>query len=138
MRRALDARPPFRHDRRVSATDAVRAYRDALDPTRQALFDRLEACVLAAAPDAAAAIGYGIPLYRLGKRHVGLSARKDGVSLTTTSPDHIAAFHARYPRIRVNTASVAFRLADAFADEDVRAVVRRALELEAQPGSPSQ
>ncbi|MDY7103394.1 MAG: DUF1801 domain-containing protein [Actinomycetota bacterium] len=108
--------------------DEVRAYIDALGPEHRELFDRLHTLVLDEVPDARVVISYKIPLYKVGKRHVGLNAgRKDGVTLTTTSPDHIAAFVERHPGIPTNKASIKFRFGDELPTDDIRDVVRRAV-----------
>jgi hypothetical protein len=64
----------------------VRAYIDRLGPEHRRLFDRLQDLILAVVPDAQVVISYQIPLYKVGKLHVGLSARRaGGVTLTTNS-----------------------------------------------------
>lgn len=106
----------------------VRAYIDALDPAHRRLFDRLHRLVLEEVPDADVVISYQIPLYRRGRRHVGLNARRpDGVTLTATSPDHIEEFRRRHPEFKTGKASIQFGLADVLPEDDIRDVVRRAV-----------
>lgn len=113
---------------RGHVSDEVQAYVDALDSAHRRLFDRLHALILGALPDAEIVLSYGIPLYRVGRRHVGLNAgRADGVTLTTTSPDHIAEFRRRHPRFRTNTASIQFPLDDELPEDAIVAVVHRAI-----------
>jgi uncharacterized protein YdhG (YjbR/CyaY superfamily) len=108
--------------------DDVQAYIDALDPAHRGLFDRLQRLIVEEIPDADVVISYQIPLYRRGRRHVGLNARRpDGVTLTATSPDHIEEFHRRHPEFRTGKASIQFRLADELPEDDIREVVRRAV-----------
>ena len=110
---------------RVSA-EAAAFIAQVPDPDRP-LFDRLHALILDERPDADVVISYGIPLYKVGKRHVGLNPRRvGGVTLTTTSPDHIEAFRRRHPGFRTNVASIRFDRADDLPEADVREVIRRA------------
>ena len=110
-----------------SLSSEVQAYIDALDPEHRTLFDHLHELILGELPDTDVVISYQIPIYRIGRRHVELNAgRRDGVTLTTTSPDHIEAFRRQHPEFKTNKASIQFRLSDAVPDDDVRAVIRRA------------
>ena len=112
---------------RPQLADDVREYIDALDPAHRRLFDRLHDLILSVVPDAEIVISYRIPLYRVGRRHVGLNAgRADGITLTTTSPDHIEAFRRRNPQFKTNKASIQFRLDDELPDDDIKDVIRRA------------
>ncbi len=105
----------------------VQAYVDALDPPHRRLFDHLQRLILDELPDAEVVIAYQIPMYKVGRRRVGLNAgRADGITLTTTSPDHIEAFKRRHPTFKTNKASIQFGLDDEIPDDDVRDVVRRA------------
>lgn len=105
----------------------VQEYIDALDAAHRRLFDHLHHLILDELPDAQVVISYKIPLYKVGRRHVGLNARRpDGVTLTTTSPDHIDAFRRRHPGFKTNKASIQFRLDDELPDDDIRDVIRRA------------
>ncbi len=113
---------------RQPLSDDVQEYIDALDPAHRRLFDRLHQLILDELPDARVVISYQIPLYRVGRRHVGLNARRpDGVTLTTTSPDHIDAFRRRHPKSKTGKASIQFRLNDELPEDDIRDVIRRAI-----------
>jgi uncharacterized protein YdhG (YjbR/CyaY superfamily) len=112
---------------RPALPDDVQAYIDALDAAHRRLFDRLHELILDEVPDAHVVISYQIPLYKVGRRHVGLNAgRPDGVTLTTTSPDYIDAFKRRHPRFKTNKASIQFSFDDELPDHDIRDVIRRA------------
>ena len=111
----------------------VQEYIAALDVAHRRMFDHLHRLIVDELPDARIVISYQIPMYKVGRRHVGLNAgRADGVTLTTTSPDHIAAFQRRHPRIKTNKASIRFGLDDELPDDDIRDVIRRAT---AEPGN---
>jgi uncharacterized protein YdhG (YjbR/CyaY superfamily) len=129
LRSALaDRGETFRDEsQRPQLPDEVRGYVDALDPAHRQLFDRLHDLILSVVPDAEVVISYQIPMYKVGRRHVGLNAgRANGITLTTTSPDHIEAFRRRHPQFKTNKASVQFRFDDELPDDDIKDVIRRA------------
>ena len=105
----------------------VQRYIDALPASHRPMFDRLQGLILDEIPEAEVVFSYQIPLYKMGKRHVGLNAgRPDGITLTATSPDHIAEFKRRHPQFKTNKASIRFGLDDELPEDDIRDVVRRA------------
>jgi uncharacterized protein YdhG (YjbR/CyaY superfamily) len=105
----------------------VAAYIEALDPGHRKLFDELHELILETIPEAEVRISYQIPLYKVGKLHVGLNTRGAGlVTLTTTSPDHVAGFKAKYPAFKTGKASIQFRFGDELPRDGIRDVVRRA------------
>jgi uncharacterized protein YdhG (YjbR/CyaY superfamily) len=108
--------------------DDVQEYIDALDAAHRPLFDRLHRLIVDELPDAQIVISYQIPLYRVGRRHLGLNARRpDGITLTTTSPDHIDSFRRRHPQFKTGKASIQFQLNDELPEDDMRDVIRRAI-----------
>jgi len=105
----------------------VREYIEALEPAHRQLFDRLQGLILEVQPDAEVVFSYQIPMYKVGKLRVGLNAgRPDGVTLTTTSPNHIAAYKQRHPDFKTGKASIQFGFDDVLPADDIREVVRRA------------
>lgn len=107
----------------------VQAYIDAVPPSHRAQFDRLHEIIMDELPTAEVVISYQMPLYKVGRRHVGLNAgRPTGVTLTTTSPDHVEPFRRRYPQHPTNKASIPFRLGDELPEDAIREVIRRATQ----------
>jgi uncharacterized protein YdhG (YjbR/CyaY superfamily) len=105
----------------------VVAYIEAVDPEHRKLFDELHELILETIPEAEVRISYQIPLYEAGKLHVGLNARAAGlVTLTTTSPDHIAGFKAKYPALKTGKASIQFRFGDELPRDGISDVIRQA------------
>ena len=91
------------------------------------MFAHLPDLTLVPLPDASVVISYRMPMYRVGRRHVGLNAgRPNGVTLTTTAPDHIEEFRRRHPEFKANKASIQFGFDDGLPDDDIRDVIRRA------------
>ena len=113
--------------RQAGLPDDVRAYIDGLDGPHRQLFDHLHELILGEVPDASVVISYRMPMYKIGGRHVGLNAgRPNGVTLTTTAPEHIAEFRRRHPEFKTNKASIQFGFDDELPDDDIRDVIRRA------------
>lgn len=107
----------------------VQAYIDAVPASHRAQFDRLHEIVMEELPGAEVVISYKMPLYKVGRRHVGLNAdRPTGVTLTTTSPDHVEPFRERYPQFPTNKASIPFKLDDDLPEDGIREVIRRATQ----------
>jgi hypothetical protein len=107
----------------------VQAYIDAVPATHRAQFDRLHEIIMDELPTAEVVISYQMPLYKVGKRHVGLNAgRPTGVTLTTTSPAHVDGFRERYPQYPTNKTSIPFRLDDELPEDGIREVIRRATQ----------
>ncbi len=113
--------------------ESVRKYVDAIPAERRPLFDQLQSLILDLYPDADVVISYQVPTYKAKGGRVSLGLWKDGVSLYTTGPEYIESFKARHPRIKTGKASINFGLADDLPEEDVREVVRQAIEQ--APGS---
>ncbi len=108
-------------------SEEVIAYIEALPATHRPLFDRLHALILDELPEAEVVISYQIPLYRVGRRHVGLNPRRaGGLTLTTTSPDHIAEFKDRHPDFKTGKASIQLDFDRELPEADLRTVIRKA------------
>ena len=102
-------------------------YIDALDAPHRRLFDHLQDLILDELPDAEVVFSYQIPMYKVGRQRVGLSAhRTGGVTLTTTAPEYIAAFKKSHPQFKTNKASIQFDFDDDIPDDAVRDVIKRA------------
>src|SRR5258708_7705871 len=110
--------------------DAVRGYIEAIAPEHRPLFDRLHRLVLEAHPEAAVALSYQIPTYRVGRRRLFLGAWKHGLSIYGWGQDRDAGFIARHPTLKAGRATIRLRPADAesIADEELRDLVRAALD----------
>jgi hypothetical protein len=93
--------------------EAVRGYIDAIAPGHRALFDRLHRLILEGHPDAALALSYKIPAYRVGRRRVYVGAWKHGVSVYGWQDDRDAGFSARHPALRTGKGTIRRRLEDA-------------------------
>src|SRR4029453_14608761 len=109
--------------------DAVRAYVEGVPVAHRALFDRVHGLILAAQPDAAVSISYGIPTYTVGRRRLFLGAWKHGISLYGWGQDRDGGFGARHPDLVTGKGTIRLRPEDAAAvsDGELRALVDAAL-----------
>lgn len=106
----------------------VQDYINAVTDERRALFDTLHALIMGLYPDADVVISYGIPTYRAKGGWAGLGYWKQGVSLYTNGPHHLAEFVEAHPRIKTGKGSINFRTSDRVPAEAVEKVVRSAVE----------
>ena len=110
--------------------EAVQRYVEAIPAEQRPLFDRLQSLILELYPDAEVVISYQVPTYKAKGGRVSLGLWKSGVSLYTTDPRHIEDFKTRHPAVKTGKASLNFTLTDELPDQDVRDVVKRAMERE--------
>lgn len=88
--------------------DAVRRYRDEIDPEYRAVFDRLHRLIIDTCPDADVGLSYGMPTYRLGRRRLNVAVWKHGVSLYV-SPSRDGGFSARHPELVAGKGTIKLR-----------------------------
>ena len=100
---------------------------------RRPLFDALHEIITGLCPEALQVIWYRMPTYRVGDGWVALGYWREGVSLYTNSPEHIAPIKAAHPKIKTNKASINFRAGAELPLEAVEQVVRHAMEHPHQP-----
>lgn len=90
------------------APQEIDAYLAALpDDIRQAL-ERVRAIVREIAPDCTERVSYGIPIFRLGKDLVGLSAHENHCALHTMSPPLVKALADDLRGVKVSGATIHF------------------------------
>ncbi len=112
-------RAPRRFNRHIRATEKgsamnkeIQRYVDAVPEDRKLLFDQLHALIMGLYPNAEVVMWYQIPTYRAKSGWVALGYWKNGVSLYTNGPHHIAEFKAKYPAIKTGKGSINFKVAD--------------------------
>ncbi len=105
----------------------VQRYTNAAPEEQKSLFNRLQALILGLYPKADVLISYQIPTYKAKSGWVGLGYWKNGVSLYTNGPQHIAEFKAKYPAIKTGKGSINFKLADVVPVAAVKKVVKHAM-----------
>jgi hypothetical protein len=110
--------------------DAVKRYIDAIPSEHRPLFDRVHRMVLDVHPDAAVALSYQMPTYRVGRRRLYVGAWRHGISLYGWQQGRDAGFAARHPDLVTGRGTLRLRPADAagIRDDELRDLVRAALE----------
>jgi uncharacterized protein YdhG (YjbR/CyaY superfamily) len=108
--------------------EEAKRYIDAIPQEKKALYQQLERAILDVYPDVEIGFSYQIPMYKLGKRWVGLGIWKGGVSLYTDGPHHIAEFKRKHGSIKTGKGSINFRLTDDIPIDDVKVVIKSAIE----------
>ena len=116
--------------REVAIDEAVQIYIDGVDPAYRPLFDRIHRLILAAHPEAAVALSYQIPAYKVGRRRLYVGAWQHGISIYGWQQDHDAGFTARHPELRTSKGTIKLRPQDAAAisDDELLGLVSAALE----------
>jgi hypothetical protein len=61
--------------------ETVRRYRDKMDSEYRPVFDRLHRPIVATCSDAEVVLSYGMPTYRIGRRHLNIGVWKHELSL---------------------------------------------------------
>src|ERR1700722_11227823 len=110
--------------------DEVKRYIEAIPPEHRPLFDRLHRLVLEVRPDAELVLSYKMPTYRVGKQRLHLGAWKHGVSIYGWHQGGDAGFTTRHPDLKTSKGTIQLRPedADGIADDELRALVRAALD----------
>ena len=107
--------------------DTFEQYAEGVPVAFRPMFDRLHALILEVRPEAEVVMQYQVPTYKVGKAKVFLGIWKRGVTLYTTDPANLDEFKLAHPKTKVNKASINFRADQDLPEDDVRAVVERAL-----------
>lgn len=109
--------------------DAVRRYRGEIASEYRPMFDRLHQLIVATCPGAEVVLSYGMPTYRIGRRHLNVAVWKHGLSLYV-SPGRDAGFSARHPELAAGKGTIKLRPEDAarIPDGEFQDLVRAALQ----------
>jgi len=100
---------------------------DLPDEVRESL-ERVRSIVREAAPECTERVSYGIPIFRLRKDLVGLSAQKNHSSLHTMSPALVEAMGAELEGLRISGATIHFTPEDPLNSELVEMIVRERMK----------
>ena len=109
---------------------AVQAYIDGISEANRPLFDRFDALVRDEFPAVEVVISYQMPTYRLGAQRLYVGAWKHGLSVYGWGSDRMPAFVERHPELDSGrgTMKLPVTMADQFSDDDLRSLIRAALE----------
>jgi uncharacterized protein YdhG (YjbR/CyaY superfamily) len=79
-------------------------------------------------PEAEVDMTYKMPTYKVGDAWVALANQKNYISLYTCGYHHIESFKENYPKIKTGKGCINFRDKDPLPVEDIKEVVRHAIE----------
>jgi len=114
---------PSRH-----ASQEVDAYLDALPENDRAALERLRGIIRETAPDCTERVSYGVPIFRLERDLVGMSAAKNHCSLHSMSPPLMKAMAKELKGFKVSGATVQFTPEKPLPKELVIKIVRERMK----------
>ncbi|AQA17866.1 hypothetical protein BST95_06070 [Halioglobus japonicus] len=109
-------------------TPEVNAYLQALPDNRRARITGLIDMIAALYPDALLDLKYRMPAFSQGDGWVSVGSQKHYVSLYACSAEHLAAFRELHPGVKGGKGRLNFRDRDDIALDDLKQVVRSAME----------
>jgi uncharacterized protein YdhG (YjbR/CyaY superfamily) len=109
--------------------DAVRSYLEAAPAEHRVLFDRLDALVLRAYPEAETVLSYQMPTYKVGERRLFVAIWKHGLSVYGWRQERALAFAERHPDRVGAKGTIKLRPADleVMPDDELLELVHAAL-----------
>ncbi|MHB1317560.1 MAG: iron chaperone [Anaerolineae bacterium] len=107
-----------------NAPEEIDAYLAALPDDQRAALQRMREMIHEMAPDSKERVNYGIPMFRLRRDLVALSAHKRHVAFHTLSPALAEVIHAEFPEVTVSGATIQFTPERPLPREVVERVVR--------------
>ena len=108
----------------------VRSYLDAVPAAHRALFDRVQALVLRAHPEAGCVLAYRMPTFVVGQRRLHVGVWKHGLSLYGWQAGRDGGFAARHPELDSGKGTLQLPLSTAgeLSDDELLGVLRGALD----------
>ncbi|MFO7698509.1 MAG: DUF1801 domain-containing protein [Anaerolineae bacterium] len=110
-------------DTNRNAPEEVDVYLAALPEDQRAALQSLREIVHEMAPECTERVSYGIPMFRLKRDLVGLSAHARHVALHTLSPALAGTIEAEFPTVKVSGATIQFTPASPLPREAVERVL---------------
>lgn len=106
----------------------VQHYFDAVPEASKPYFNQMHKLMMQLYPGAAIKISYGVPIYQTKSGWVGLGFWKDGVSIYTNGPGHLAEFRAKHPTVKGGKGSLKFKNSEPLPLEDLKLIIVHAIE----------
>jgi len=103
-------------------------YLEQVPPDRSRRFRELHELILKLFPKAVVELKHKMPIYSVGEGWVGLANQKHYISLYTCGYHHIEPFKKKHPKIKTGKGCINFRDGDNLPIDDIRTVVRHAIE----------
>ena len=111
----------------------VQRYIEAVPEDRRPLFDKLQALIRNLYPDAEVLIWYHLLTFRKKPGWVALGYWKNGVSVYTNGPHHLAEFKAQYPHIKTGKGCINLKITDEVPIPALQKVITHAIKHSKQP-----
>jgi uncharacterized protein YdhG (YjbR/CyaY superfamily) len=105
------------------APQEIDAYLEPLPDGVRSALERVRSIVRAAAPNCTERVSYGIPIFRLRKDLVGISAQKTHCALHTMSAPLVKAMAEELEGVKVSGATVHFTPESPLPEELIRQIV---------------
>ena len=106
----------------------VKKYFENIGDGRKTKIDALHQLIISLYPEAIVDLKYKMPTYRVGDGWVAMANQKSYVSLYTCGYHHIESFKKKHPDIKTGKGCINFRDKDELPLDDLREVVRHAIE----------
>jgi uncharacterized protein YdhG (YjbR/CyaY superfamily) len=110
------------------APQEIDAYLEALPDDVRSALEQLRDIIREVAPDCTERVSYGIPIFRLKKDLVGLSAQKNHCSLHSMSPPLMKAMAEELKDVKVSGATIHFTSEKPLPQELVEKIVRERMQ----------
>jgi uncharacterized protein YdhG (YjbR/CyaY superfamily) len=106
------------------APEEIDAYLAALPDDVRSSLERVRGIIRETAPDCTERVSYRIPIFRLRKDLVGMSAQKDHCSLHTMSPSLVEAMAEELGGVEVSGATIHFTPEKPLPKDLIQRIVR--------------
>jgi uncharacterized protein YdhG (YjbR/CyaY superfamily) len=102
-------------------------YMAGVPPKRRGRLEEMIGHIRAWYPRARIAIKYGMPMFETDGGWVAVANQKNYISLYTCSSEHIAPYKEKHSKVKSGKGCLNFRDSDEIYFEDLKAVVRHAM-----------
>ena len=106
------------------ATEEIDAYLEPLPDAIRSALERVRSIVRDIAPECTERVSYKIPIFRLRKDLVGISAQKNHCALHSMSPSLMKAMAAELKDVKVSGATIHFTPENPLSGELIETIVR--------------
>jgi uncharacterized protein YdhG (YjbR/CyaY superfamily) len=120
--------PMSKADTSRHAPEEIDAYLAALPDDIRSSLERVRSIIREIAPECTERVSYGIPIFRLRKDLVGMSAQKNHCSLHSMSPPLMKAMAEELKGVKVSGATIRFTPENPLPRELIERVVRERMK----------
>ena len=110
------------------APEEMDAYLEALPDNIHAILERVRNIIRETAPECTERVSYQIPIFRLRKDMVGMSAQKNHCALHTMSPPLMKAMAEELKGVRISGATIHFTPENPLSRQLIEKIVRERMK----------